>query len=161
MNVVENNYFGSIDIHVGSLNFDHTSSVLTWNIFRILNSTFSHLFLQLSFGVSSFLRHHHSAQLVAAPGRIQDGSAASWRPSENGGSAAEEQQCQVPGHHDRLSADPGLWEPREQGNAHLSEVNTNQIYFSRLLKEDVACKWFDWCQIDGWLCWDRPTVRSL
>lgn len=71
--------------------------------------------LQFASGVSAVLRDHHAAQPTVAPGGLKDGCAACRGTAEDGGTAAT-QQRQVPGHRDRLSADPSLWQSGEQAD---------------------------------------------
>lgn len=85
-----------------------------WSVVRNIHASFCFCG-QFANGVGAVLCHHHPAQPAAAPGRLQDGCETGRRPAKDGGSASAQQQRQVPGHHHRLSADPRLWQPGEQG----------------------------------------------
>ena len=82
---------------------------------------------QLPCGVGLVLCHHHAAQPAALPGGCQDGSAPGRRTAEDG-APAQQEQPQVPGHHHRLPAAPGLWQPGEQGG--LSPIVLTQPFAS-------------------------------
>lgn len=45
--------------------------------------------LQLSFGASAVLRHHHTPQPASTPGGGQDGRTSGGRPAEDGATAEE------------------------------------------------------------------------
>lgn len=91
-----------------------------WGVVRpfvvTVKSVFPVFLPQLPRGQRFVLRHNHTSQPAAASGGCKDGGASGRRLAEDGGPAVQHQR-QVPGYHHRLSPDPGLRQPGEQGSA--------------------------------------------